>query len=204
MFSGDDEEFEMWKQLVSLWLHDNSLKEDKLSARIVNSQKVASVIQLMLQVPMDKLKTKQGVQMIMDLMEKTYSKDERLLAWQAFAEFLVTVRKDDEKAVDFVRRLESAFRKVQGYDSEVQINDRTLAMIALLRLDLSDTDRALIVSNPICAEDFSPKKVIRAIQNTFTKDPQPISKQAKPNKAVENTFMSADDDEDEIHHRLHS
>ena len=159
---------------LELWLHDTNVKEDKQAARIVNSQTKGAVLDLLLDIPMAQLKTKEGVQLIIEAMEKTFGKDKAVLAWQAFVQFFLMERNEGEKAVDFVRRMENQFHKVQGHDAEVRINDRTLAMIALMRLDLNETDRAQILTR--CGTELTPKKVVRAIQALFTKDPKAISK----------------------------
>ena len=183
VFSGDDEDFERWKSRVDLWIHDTTPKEEKQAARIVNSQTNKDVIDLLLNLPEDKLKTKEGVQLILDTMEEHYGKDPHTLAWQTFVVFFLLTRKPGEKATEFVRRLENAYRKIQAYDSEIKINDRTLGMIALLRLDLSETDRNLIITK--CPE-LTPKKIVRAITASFTKDPQSVSQHSKGN--IEPTF----------------
>ena len=174
VFSGEDEDFDRWMKRLELWLHDTNVKEDKQAARIVNSQTNGAVLDLLLDIPMAQLKTKEGVQLIIEAMEKTFGKDKAVLAWQAFVQFFLMERNEGEKAVDFVRRMENQFHKVQGHDAEVRINDRTLAMIALMRLDLNETDRAQILTR--CGTELTPKKVVRAIQALFTKDPKSIPK----------------------------
>ena len=79
VFSGDDEDFERWKSRVDLWIHDTTLKEEKQAARIVNSQTNKDVIDLLLNLPNDKLKTNEGVQLILDTLEEQYGKDPHTL-----------------------------------------------------------------------------------------------------------------------------
>ena len=69
---------------LELWLHDTNVKEDKQAARIVNSQTNGVVLDFSLDIPMAQLKTKEGMQLIIDAMEKTFGKDKAVRAWRAF------------------------------------------------------------------------------------------------------------------------
>ena len=120
-------------------------------------------------------------------MAKVYGRSKESLAWPSLHDFDRTIRRRGESCVDFIRRFEIAFSMAKGYDAEIAMSDRTLAMLCLNWMCISQTDRTGIITK-IKTEDMNIRKLSALIGDVVTSDPF-YHEPGKEDVSVEQAFL---------------
>ena len=138
VFDGDHR-YLRWCRLVGLWM--SSIKDSdkpRAASTLINAQTNDDVIDYMLEVPDEKLKTADGVALLIEKLNEYYAKDTAHLAWAAFYDFCVGGRKRGENAAEFTRQFKQRYAKVTAHDPECKISERMLSLVLLFQLGMSE------------------------------------------------------------------
>ena len=165
IFSGDAKDFPLWLRKVELWMSLMVPKEkSKAGAKLVNAQTNDVVSGYMLEVPNSMIMTDDGVDAIIAKLKVYFGKADELSAWDLFLKWWMAKRSTNENAKAFCRLFMHSYSEIKNYDAELKISDRMLSFILIAQLNLSSTNRALIMSNlEKSTSDITPQKVLEAL-----------------------------------------
>ena len=145
----------------------SSLKDSdkpRAASALINAQTNDDVIDYMLEVPDEQLKTAQGVELLIEKLNEYYAKDTAHLAWAAFYDFWVGRRKRGETAAEFTRQFKQRYAKVTAHDPECKISERRLSLVLLFQLGMSEQSRALVLAN---MKDQTCAQVVHSVEHLF-------------------------------------
>ena len=158
---------------VDLWAWAQTKQKEKLGARLLNAQADHQAKKIMFEVPINEIKSEKGLEKILERMTFYYAKKSDSLAWAAFAKWLTSYRAKSESVDTYARKFFSLFAEIQTHDPEGKCSQRMLAMIMLLQLKCSKTDRAQILSSTIFEKDPTPLGIVHAVNSIFEEEGLP-------------------------------
>ena len=189
VFSGNSDDLEEWILEVELWQFTTSLKEEKLAAKLITSQHDAMTKTVMLRVPKDTIKSKEGLANVLTCMMKYYGSTPEDLAWPHFQKYDTMIRQLKQTAQDFVLAYEMAYEKAKSTDPEISVSDRTLAMSALRRLNLVKSERASIIAHMVAKNNVTTRGIVNAIKTLYEGDVNQKDNAQQPKKDTMGTFQ---------------
>ena len=159
----------------------------------------AQVLDVLMDLDEKTVESEGGLDAVTSALAEKYKIDNEDMAWPSFDAFDSINRGKNESGEQFVLRFELSYSKVRSYDSEFTMSDRSLAMLCLRRMNITQEHRALIlgqINGPITT-----RKIVKAIKKVFTSDvPQEITPKDKKEDTVSTdekgvAFMAPEDDE---------
>ena len=194
-FSGKADDFERFSKMVRYWKIQSPLKPEKLAGKLILCQTDSQVLDVLMDLDEKTVESEGGLDAVMAALAAKYKIDSEDMAWPSFDAFDSINRGKNESGEQFVLRFELLYSKVRSYDSEFTMSDRSLAMLCLRRMNITQEHRALIlgqITGPITT-----RKIVKAIKKVFTSDvPQEITPKEKKEDTVEGVvFMAPEDGE---------
>jgi len=168
-FSGRPDQYERWVKDVKMWQFCSNLPDKKQGAKLVSSQINDTVRDVMYTVGIDKIMADGGFDLILAAMEKFFGKNKESLAWPSFNEFDRAMRQPTESGEGFIIRFEMLYTKAKGYDEHISMSDRTLSMLCLNRMCISQSDRTAILAQ-IKTQEINTRAVSAALGDAFEGD----------------------------------
>ena len=185
IFSGKSEDFERFPKMVRYWKSQSPLKPEKLAGKLILCQTDPHVLDIIMDLDEAEVESSNGLQTVMAALAEKYKIDSDDMASPAFDEFDAISRGMNETGAQFVLRFEIAYAKVRSYDKEFMMSDRSLAMLCLRRMNISQEHRALLIGN-IKAPTTTRKIFVKAIKTVFKSDvPQETVPKVKKEKKEE-------------------
>ena len=176
----DDISYESWKKEISIWQRFTTLDKKKQGLAIFLSLD-GKAREIVLELDIEVMNNDDGVEKVLEQLDKLYLKDKMQLSYQAYDAFEKFKRPEDMAIADFVVEFERLYNKAKAHD--MVLPDGILAYKFLNNANISESHEKLVRAT-------MPNLTYKAMKDQLRKVFGDLSLSVASNKAKVNTTSS--------------
>ena len=191
-FTGKMSDYIAWRTKAELWLYHTKAKKEYHGSMLYSAQDNSHVQDRMLTVGLSVIKSADGIDRILDVMDQKFKPKKKTTAWNAYDSMDDMRRLEGETIEDFALRVETKHGQIQRVDASVTMSEHMLTLYIIKRCCLDQMSRALLLAN---MEEYRVRDLVDTVEDVFSgdapwEDPNKKSK-AKPKLSPDEEMQSA-------------
>ena len=146
-FTGKMSDYITWRTKADFWLYHTKAKKEYHGSMFYSAQDNSHVQDQMLKVGLSVIKSADGIDRILDVMDQKFKPKKKTTAWNAYDSMDDMRREQGETIEDFALRVETKHGQIQRLDASVTMSEHMLTLYIIKRCCLDQMSRALLLAN---------------------------------------------------------